>query len=309
MTYLENYYPTNNDRVRENLGDVLDQMASILERIINLGANVREWVLQREEVDGPLIPFTLATLSDVLSKADSIRLLIYEGSGESAKIILRSLYDLAMQFEWAYQMGSDDGFSAYFINSWLKELKSLERFDQTTKLGAQLKNESMEGDTLCTSAMDLIPTDELETRRNELDQKLANDTNSAIAEQLVSNKYQHWYQINGGPSSMRELSRRLKHLGTYEFLYRYYSDSVHASNSSWNILKTQSGIAFKPERRPENISQVFFVSCTMVMQVLGQISSRLLDQHQSVHLSYEYIAHIRSHMYRLRDVSLSYHVQ
>ena len=64
-----------------------------------------------------------------------------------------------------------------------------------------------------------------------------------------------WFSLFGGPQSVRDLAIRVKWAGTYEFLYRTWSNEVHAGRAMESIGRRNGIIVMRPIRHPEELQQ------------------------------------------------------
>jgi hypothetical protein len=62
-----------------------------------------------------------------------------------------------------------------------------------------------------------------------------------------------WYSLFGGPGSVRELAISLQMAGMYEFLYRMWSESVHAGMAIEALGRKGGNTVVRPVRHPEQL--------------------------------------------------------
>jgi hypothetical protein len=70
---------------------------------------------------------------------------------------------------------------------------------------------------------------------------------------LNKNRNPKWYSLFGGPKSVRELAIHLGMAGMYEFLYRFWSESVHAGMAMEAIGSKGGATVMRPIRHPEQL--------------------------------------------------------
>jgi len=56
----------------------------------------------------------------------------------------------------------------------------------------------------------------------------------------------HWFSLFGGPTSVRALATHLNKRGYYEFLYRYWSDAIHAGSVMTQLKPIKIGERLHP---------------------------------------------------------------
>jgi hypothetical protein len=85
-----------------------------------------------------------------------------------------------------------------------------------------------------------------------------------------------WYELFGGPSSVRELALHLKQVFCYEFLYRQWSTTVHAGGCLENIAVDKEGNrVVRPIRHPDGLQQMASIAASLCIE----LSRRLIDRY------------------------------
>ena len=114
-----------------------------------------------------------------------------------------------------------------------------------------------------------------------------------------------WYTLFDGPKNIREIAQRLQMTAMYDFLYRKWSNSVHAGDCLESYAKSkEGGVAIRPIRHPEGIEAVVRLACTYslgmawkLLEMYGTDEARTQFRQQYVSLR----ARLDSHLGRSID--------
>ncbi len=215
----------------DNIKPIMDFFTETIIELVNFGSHIMKWDLvpptKDEDAAAPIM-----MLRHYLDVIDSISILIQQGSGDTAKILLRAGFETLLGMEYLLEKDSVNRSIAFLVSDILMQIKTLKKLNPVTKEGGELEQ-------LLQSENNIKGFD-LNNKYN-LDQALANKESllnkppyqAAHQEYLklkakkISNPA--WYHYFGGPANIYGLAIYLNQISLYEILYRQWSGTVHGS--------------------------------------------------------------------------------
>lgn len=79
-----------------------------------------------------------------------------------------------------------------------------------------------------------------------------------------------WYELYGGPHSLEELARITGHLGQYDWLYRQWSETAHATDAVTRQVGTDI-VGYRGLRDVEEIGATIGMAATIGLSAIRQV--------------------------------------
>jgi hypothetical protein len=113
----------------------------------------------------------------------------------------------------------------------------------------------------------------------------------------------NWFSLFEGPANIESLANRLGLGMFYEFLYRNWSNTIHAANCMEFIAKNSeaSGNAIRPLRHPEGLEQVIVIGVGMCRNLWKTLLDGYGNQQEFAAIQAVYTERIRPLESRLRS--------
>jgi hypothetical protein len=209
-----------------------------------------------------------------LALLDGVSILLAGGNAEVCYPLLRSMLEAYLSVAHILQDKTRERANAYQL-AWIKRrIKEYKRVSINTQEGKKLHAE-LAKDKLTPEILKHMPAN-LENLAAEMEEYLQNDDDFKVVlaewERLTNpagkkrNSDPHWYELFGGRSNIRDLALQLNHLGLYEFMYRDWSDSVHAGDALPSFTGSDGRInpLRHPRDYPKVVSHMFLVTINML---------------------------------------------
>src|SRR5262249_46594740 len=117
------------------------------------------------------------------------------------------------------------------------------------------------------------------------------------------NKDPEWYALFGGPTNVRDLAIRVGGPAMYEFLYRYWSNEVHAGSAMEAIGEKDGDTVIRPIRHPDELQP----AVNFASQFSLALARKIVETYQPgkmVELRIHYIDKIHKRATELREVKV-----
>lgn len=207
------------------------------------------------------------TFLHLIELADAVEILLESSSVHPAKLLLRSMFEATLTIEYLFKADTKRRCFAWLVCRAHRELSAYEVMSSNTQAGGLFRRES-ENDEI-EMDLELVPQEDLDEAIANLRQLLRQD-NYAEAEaeyrRLSKRRKPEWHSFYGGPITIRDLAKTLGQLRTYQFLYKTWSELVHAGDGGRWLTKTSSGQpAFHALRNPVDFLQVANVAISLLL--------------------------------------------
>jgi hypothetical protein len=153
-----------------------------------------------------------------------------------------------------------------------KKIRLYERADSNTKAGKDLR--AVLKDDACADLFDDLPRLDYPKLIANLQSMLAEPDFQPIEQEWQAIKARskgkqdpEWFSLFGGPHKVRDLAIRVKWAGMYEFLYRMWSNEVHAGRAMEYIGRRNGVTVMRPIRHPEELQQVLVHAVNIALMV------------------------------------------
>lgn len=205
--------------------------SNLIDEFVNFGTHVLTWVIQESKGSDEQMPLTMF-LRDLLEKADSISTLVKNSNIEPSKIILRSIFELALYVRYLVDDNFEDRSMSFLVcnaKNNIRVNKAFDKKDQSYKVTLSLLDKDEFFDR---SFLDEIPSSEPIIKNQYKILGLP-------AYQRFDKEYErirkkdkrnpNWYRLFNGPSNIQELALKVDMPFLYEILYRKWSGNVHGT--------------------------------------------------------------------------------
>jgi hypothetical protein len=217
--------------IPDNIQPIIEFFTETLNELVNFGSHIMKWDLEPpvkdEDAVAPIMMFR-----HYLDVIDSISLLIKQGSGDTAKILLRAGFETSLGMEYLLEKDSINKAMAFLVSDILIQIKTLKKLNPITKEGAELEQLLQSENNI--KGLDLSAKYDLnqalankESLLNKPSYQVAYQEYLKLKAKKISNPA--WYHYFGGPSNIYGLAKHLNQVALYELLYRQWSGTVHGS--------------------------------------------------------------------------------
>lgn len=203
----------------------------MIDEFVNFGTHVLTWVIDNSKGSDEQIPLTML-LRDMLEKADSISTLIKYSNIEPSKIILRSVFELALYIRYLLDDNFEDRSMSFLVcnaKDKIRTNKAFDKKDQSYKTTLKILDKD---EFFHRSFMDRIPSSEpvIENQKEILKLSTYKRFDKEYERTKKNdNRNPSWYRLFNGPRNIRELADKVNIPFLYEMLYRKWSENVHGT--------------------------------------------------------------------------------
>lgn len=228
MKPVENILPRQID---PNVGDLLAKFSRLINDAVNFGTYLMKGDAEKHRTGDENLPPVLF-LRNILDLGDAISVLIQKSSTDSGKILLRSLLENFCGLEYMLKADMNRRALCYILWYTHKNLKLYDKLNSSSPAGKQFIKEIKKDDLLGNSHGLVDPRGLIAAIQN-LESLLKKPWYVSIEAEYqrvhAQQKNPPWYTLFGGPENIEQLARNLSHRASYDFFYRSFSVSVHAT--------------------------------------------------------------------------------
>lgn len=242
----------------------------------------------------------------VISSIDGVSVLVAKGCAENCGPLLRSALEAQTSLAYILQADSERRGLAYQLAHQHRKIKFLKACDPCEQKGQAIRAEL--ADDPFRGLLDCIPVDP--KKQVTILEGLFTRPEYAPIEaewqrlRKKTNKDPDWYTLFSGPRSVRELSKVVGQLSMYEFLYRHWSNVVHAGSGMENLARGKEGqVTIKPIRHPEDLQPVCRIAGSLCLSVSGALL-RAFAPDDIAKLQQLYVSELRPRFHELLDKEL-----
>lgn len=280
----------------ENLKKLLDQFSTVTNRLIDFGAEIYSWDIQKGGGDEK-VPANMF-LRNFLETLDAISILIKNSSIEPCNSLLRIALETTFQIEYLLQNQQDQRALSFLVWNSCEQQKIVEKVDGTSPRYFDMARKYKNDKLLNTSTPPVHPeADRLKSfSKNLLSLEKYKPIKEEYERAKQEGKNRHWYSLFNGPQNLESLAREVKLEATYEALYRSWSKSSHgqdiiqgklsSSNDEFGNLTTLIDCIRSPKNAQEITSYCFHLAIFLYFEyVTNRLPERVEDYkkwHQSI---------------------------
>jgi hypothetical protein len=225
----------------------------------------------------------------VMESLDGVSVLVAKGCSQPCQPLLRSALEAMLGLFYILETDTERRALAYQLAHAHKKLKLYDRLDPTTKAGQELRR-VVEPDP-CGDLFNRLPIIDYPKLIAGLQKMFAKPEFQPIEAEWQrlkaarNNRDPEWYALFGGPQNVRDLAIKVGFPAMYEFLYRYWSNEVHAGSAMEAIGKKDGDTVIRPIRHPEELQPaVTFasqLSLLLAMKLVGSYAPTKLPELRS----------------------------
>jgi Family of unknown function (DUF5677) len=198
----------------------------------------------------------LLLVRHVIESLDAVAVLVSKGCSQPCQPLLRSAMEGMMGALYILETDSERRGIAYQVAHAHKRIKLYEKLDPSTQAGRELRT-LIASDPFGNVLSNLPPLDYPKLIANLQTMHAQPDFQPVEAEwqrvRAKRKKDPEWYALFNGPQDMRALTIKLGFPGMYEFLYRYWSNEVHAGSAMAACGQKAGQPVIRPIRHPEEL--------------------------------------------------------
>ncbi len=272
-----------------------DQIAAavaLINEVRNYGHRLFARSSNRPEGGDENIPILLLYFHS-LEMLDAIGILIAESAPDPAQLQLRAIFEALLSMEYILQMDTVRRAHAYMVVDVVQRLEWYEKLDPSSQSGqAYLK--ALAADPDCQQmrpvrydsswARGLARVLRQPRYKEAYDKYRASQQDNAKGRKRKRRR-QQWYELYGGPDSLRKLAVALNHQGAYETLYGGLSAIARAGDVIRRLLTKSrtGGPAVKATRDPSGISMIVNLAVSFALQATRLIIYRYRPGEEGAH--------------------------
>ena len=223
--------------------ETLFRFSQLIDEFVNFGTHVLLWVIEESKGSDEQMPLTMF-LRDLLEKADSISTLVRNSNIEPSKIVLRSLFELALYIRYLVEEDFEDRSMSFLVWNTKNKIRINKAFDKNDQSYHVTLNLLDKDELFDRTFLDEIPSVE-PIIKNQLAILNLSDYQRYDKEyeriRKKDNRNPNWYRLFNGPRNIQELASKVNIPFLYEILYRKWSENVHGTDViSGRIVRSEN---------------------------------------------------------------------
>ncbi len=269
---IDEFIPRKTDN--QEISEKLNNLSLLVDEVVNYGFHVLKWSIESIKEGDENVPVFLM-YRNIFELIDSISILIRNSCIEPCKILLRSLFESFLSFNYLLENDLKSRGIDFLVWNIHNEIKSLRRFNPNDELSIQYEKKKEKDKIIKNLPTVKVPDIEkrLENLRKNFD--LPSYRESA-AEYQKGKPPRHWYSMRGGPNDLYQLADCLGFPAQYDILYRSWSELVHGTDIMKNKFSVEGPeiVSFTQLRYPSEVPDVSSMAISFGLSVI-----RILTQH------------------------------
>ncbi len=233
-------------KIDSEISGLLINFSDLINEVVNYGTHILKWLIEDSKDGDEQIPLIMF-FREMLEKADSISILIRNSSVDPAKVILRSLFELHLYISYLTENHFSDRSMAFLVWNTKNKIQINRAFYKENQESKNLQKQCENDDILFDSnILQDLPSPKLIL--DNLAALLKRPEYQKALKEFEKTKTRMkrnptWYSLFNGPSNIQQLASYLKISLLYEFVYRYWSGSVHSTDIiNGKIVKSKNSI-------------------------------------------------------------------
>ena len=239
---------------------LVDLTSPVLQEAINYATTAyqRSFNSEKGKTDEAYPP--LANYLHIIQLTDSVEILVSNGCGPPAELLLRSIFEAILSLEYLLESDTARRGIAWTVKNMVDRIESVRCMIPESKKGKELHSAFIN-----EGFADLIQPPKpvgLDKEINHLENELKTPKlNYVYLEYLKcvnpKNKYPEWYSLYNGPYNLRELAKHLNKESTYLTLYSTWSKMAHFNDAAHLTVNLGGeGSVLGPIRNPQNLIHI-----------------------------------------------------
>lgn len=270
--------------IRPDVKKLLDHFSDLIEELVNYGFQVFGWCVDKAtKGDENAVAFLM--YRNIFEIIDSISVLVRTSCPEPCKILLRSLFESFLNFNYLFEKDFNSRGMDFLVCYRHKEIISLRRFNPKDPLYAEYQEKKARD--IISKDIPQKPVPDIEERLESINKifELPSYKESSIEyERYMSNhkgkQPKKWYSMRNGPNDFYKLADHLNFPLQYEILYRSWSESVHGTDIiNGKLSMVEPGVAaFSQLRYPADAPFVTLMAITFGLSAIRTMSNHYLPE-------------------------------
>jgi hypothetical protein len=258
---------------------VINIASPVLQEIINYATNLYQRCQTSRKGSSDEAYPVLASYLHVIQMIDSIEVLVANGCGAPANLLLRSAFEGKLTIMYILERKSKNRANAWLVKNIVDQINTFENMYKSK----DLSKESQHTFTVPNIIGKPSSLPELQEVVNKLKNSLAKPEYAEIySEYKRMNKegvkYPEWYSLYNGPRNLRALAKHLHQDDIYDHLYSSWSRISHMSDAAHLTLPLEDGTSILgPIRNPMNIIH----SATFALSILIETTQAMLKEYRA----------------------------
>jgi len=270
--------------IRPEIKKLLDHFSELIEEVVNYSSQVSRWCVDKTtKGDENAVAFLM--YRNIFELIDSISVLVRNSCTEPCKILLRSLLESFLIFNYLFEKDFKSRGMDFLVCSRHKETKKLKRFDPKDPLYAEYQKKKAKD--IISKDIPQKPVPDIEERLESIKKVL--ELPSYIESSGEYEKYmsehkgkppKNWYSMRNGPNDMYQLADYLNFPLQYEIFYRSWSELVHGADIIDDKLSiVEPGVAaFSQLRYPSAAPFVTLMAITFGLSAIRFMSNHYVPE-------------------------------
>lgn len=234
-------------------------------------------------------PLTVMVLTrHICEQLGGVEALVIQGCAEPCKPLLRSSFEAVLGIQYVLESDSENRGMAYQVAHAHRQISFYRKLDPTEESGKQLVA-ALKNDPLASGFKWTANTKPMVANLQEMLARPEFLPIEAEWQRMTGTgkkkRKTNWFALFGGPSDVEQLAKRFNHAGMYEFLYRHWSNAVHAGDCLRCIARgngfNRGEIAIKPIQHPEGLQSMVVWSAAVCHLVARALRGRWATQSEN----------------------------
>jgi len=272
----------------EGLRRMLEFHSGKIKEVVNFSSWVFKWILESIESSGgkdETIPL-LGSFRHIFELLDAISELIRISCIDPCKILLRSIFESLLSIEYILEQDSKRRGLDFMICYWHEDIKQYRRWDPDDQLHAEMLERKNNDMIMREWRFEGIPDVKnikyaIEQKKKVFELPLYQDSESEYQRFREERRGKaKWYSLRGGPRSVKEMAERLRRPLQYDFLYGYFSESVHGTDLIRNKIEqiSEDLISVAQLRLPRDTDFVAGMAMNFGLSVIRNFVENLIPE-------------------------------
>ncbi len=260
---------------------IIDIASPVLQETVNYATNLYQRCQTSRKGSADEAFPVFASYLHVIQMTDSIEVLISNGCGAPAALLLRSSFEGRLTIEYILERKSKNRANAWLVKNIIDQIETFETFIPSNPKGQEFRK-TYEKDGLSQTG-ELPSPPNLPETINKLKNNLKRPEYTEIYSEFKRLKekgirYPEWYSLYNGPRNLKELAQHLHQGSTYQVLYRSWARMSHVSDASHLTLPLEDGISvLGPIRNPMHIVRI----ATTALSILLETTQSMLKEYRA----------------------------
>jgi hypothetical protein len=263
-----------------DLKRILEHLSSLIEEVVNRSSHIFRWGIDSIKGGDENMPAFLM-FRHIFELIDSISVLIRSSAVEPCNILLRSLFESYLNFEYLFEKDFKSRGMDFVVWYRHNEIKNLRRYDPKDEMYAQY--EKLKARDKISKEIPAGPVPSVVERMDSIKKIFELPSYKGSVEEYQRLKAaskgkapKHWYSMHDGPKDVCQLADRLDFPAQYETLYRSWSELVHGTDILKDkiTLEAPGVVSFSSLRMPSEAPNAAIMAIA-----LGLAAIRIFTEH------------------------------